>query len=110
MLLLRSRKTGIDMKIINTVVRAYFECIKTNNLVLSYSEVSELLRYSICSILDLQSKGYSRKIEEYSKLVKSEINGVVLDNIPLSSSEDVRMGFLEACVHSMEMSRERVSL
>ena len=89
-----------------------FENAESNNynLVLTYSEVSELLRYSICGILDLKSKGYSKKIEEFSKLVQNNISGIVLDCIPLSSSEDVRMGFLEACVHSMELSRERVGL
>ena len=108
MLFLRSKRTNIDMKVIDTTVRAYFKCLKNNNLELNCSEISELLRYSICSILDLQSKGYSRKIEEYSKLIKNEISGVVLSNISITDSEDRKMGFLEACVHSMEMSRRKV--
>lgn len=96
------------MKFVNEVVKSYFECIRTNNLVLSYSEISELLRYSMCRMLGLQSKGYSRKIEETSKIIVNSLSDLLKNYNIEEMTTEYKSGLLEACVHCMEMSRKQV--
>lgn len=96
------------MKFVNEIVKSYFECIRTNNLVLSCSEISELLRYSMCRMLGLQSKGYSRKIEETSKIIINSLSDLFKSYNINEMTNEYKSGLLEACVHCMEMSRKQV--
>lgn len=108
MIFIKSKKVDINMKFVNDIVKAYFECLRENNLSLSCSEISELLRYSMCKILNLQSKGYSNKIEESSKIVVNSLS-ILLKNYNIDDmTNDYKSGLLEACVHCMEMSRKEV--
>ena len=99
------RKSNVSLKLVDDIVQAYFGCITENNMVMSCSEISELLRHSMCKLLGLQSKGYDKKIEEYSKIVVNNLNGVVDVS---GKSDSYKKGLLEACVHAMEMSRKKV--
>lgn len=108
MIFLKSKKVDVNMKFVDELVRGYFSCLKENSISLNCSEVSELLRYSVCKLLGLQSKGYNDKIEEMSKLVVNSLQGVVSRYSINDMTEEYKTGILEACVHCMEMSRKKV--
>lgn len=108
MVFIKSNKVNINMKFVDEIVKAYFKCIKDSNLSLSCSDISELLRYTMCVLLDLDTKGYSRKIEETSKIIVNSL-GDILNRYNVSEmTDDYKSGLLESCVHCMEMSRKQV--
>lgn len=106
MVLLKNKNKCNDNALVTIIVRKYFEYLRLNKFNLNCDEIAELLRYSMCIALNLSSKGFNTKVEEYgvdcAKSLKSILSGV--DN----KSEDFRQGILEACVHSMQMSLSRV--
>lgn len=108
MVFLKSKKVDVNMKLVDELVRGYFRCLRENSISLNCSEVSELLRYSVCKLLKLQSKGYNNRIEETSKLVVNSLSGVVSRYNIDTMSDEYKTGILEACVHCMEMSRKKV--
>ena len=108
MIFLKSKKVDINMKFVNEIVKSYFSCIRSNNFVLSCSEISELLRYSLCRLLGLKAKGYSSKICSLSDIVVDSLSGL-FNNYNISDlTNEYKSGLLEACVHCMEMSRKQV--
>jgi hypothetical protein len=108
MIIKKTTKVDVNMKLVDEIVRAYFACLKENKLKLSCSEISELMRYSMCKMLNLQSKGYSAKVEECSKLVVNSISCILQRYNVNELSSDYKAGLLEACVHCMELSRKKV--
>lgn len=103
MVLMKSSCSNRDM--VSSIVRSYFGYIRGSNL--TYDEIAELLRYSMCVALDLNSKGFNTRIEESGKECSKYIRNIVQDFDILDKSEDYRQGLLEACVHSMQMSVNR---
>ena len=98
------------MTFVDKIVRAYFKCLKENRLDLTCSEIAELLRYSMCKLLDLQSKGYSERIENLSYTVIDALTPVVDDFNVDDMTFEYKTGLLEACIHAMEMSRKKVEV
>lgn len=108
MIFIKKPKENIDMKLVDDLVRAYFSYLKNLNEPLNYIEISELLRYSICQVLNLPTKGYSETIDKLSHNLQINLKSI-LDSYNLGNvSDDYKKGLLEACVHCMEMSRKRV--
>lgn len=110
MMFFKKSKEDVNMKLVDLIVKSYFACLRSNNIILNYSEISELLRHSMCKLLGLSSNGYSCKIENYSDIV---VNHLVNETKTFNISEmtnDYKKGLLEACVHCMEMSRKRLEL
>ena len=110
MIFIKKTKEDINMKFVDEVVRAYFSCLKSKDFVLSASEISELLRHSMCKLLSLESKGASSKIENYSKFIVNSLCGILKSYNIDEMSDDYKKGLLEACVHCMEMSRKKANL
>lgn len=77
MMLFKKSKEDINMKFVHKIVKAYFECLRNGNFKLNYSEISELLRHSMCKLLGLSSNGYNCKIENYSDIVVNHLDNVV---------------------------------
>lgn len=110
MIFVKKQKENINMKFVDKIVRAYFECLKQYNWDLTCSEISELLRFSMCRVLDLKSKGYSEKIEDLSYSVIDALVPV-LDNFNVNElTFEYKTGLLEACIHAMEMARKKVEV
>ena len=64
----------------------------------------------MCLVLNLQTKGYSTRIEiianSYVKELKPLFKGYNIENRTI----EYKQGVLEACVHCMEMSRKRANV
>lgn len=103
MILLRGSSDNGNM--VSTIVREYFNYVRDRDL--TYEEVAELLRYSMCIALDLSSKGFNTKIESLGVECAKYMRNIVKNFDVVNKSEDFRQGILEACVHSMQMSINR---
>lgn len=110
MIFVKKQKENINMVFVDKIVRSYFKCLKENNWSLTCSEIAELLRFSMCRLLDLRSKGYSEKIENLSYSVIDALTPVVDDFNIDDMTFEYKTGLLEACIHAMEMSRKRVEV
>lgn len=113
MMVIKSKKAQIEKEIYTNIVESYLTYLKSDDYLrttLSAYEVSELLRYSLCDYFNLESKGASIKIENLSECIKQVFRGIQnMDNL-LNKSEDYRKGVLEACIHCLEMSRQKAGV
>lgn len=111
MLFVKKSKTNTNDMYIDALVKGYFDYVKKNTPSnLSGSEVSELLRCSICRLFELETKGYTKRIEDLSEGVVASLDKVARRYNLFAKSKDYKMGLLEACVHCMEMSRKEVGI
>ena len=108
MLFLKRSRVDINMKIVDLIVKEYFTYLKRLNCELNCSEISELLRHSMCRLLNLESNGYSKRISELSKGVCNALRPLILEHKLTNYSDDYRKGILESCVHCMEMAKSKV--
>lgn len=107
MMLLKKAKLDINMKFVNDIVTNYFTILRGSNFQLNCSEISELLRHSMCRLLGLSSNGYTCKIEKYSDIVVESLSDVIKKYNLNEMTDEYKKGLLEACVHCMEMSRKK---
>lgn len=110
MLFIKKSKLDVNMELVDKIVKTYFDIVKSSGLDLSGSEISELLRFTLCRCLSLNTKGYSLKVEKCSEIVYNKLNELLsrydINKLDISK----RQGLLEACVHCLEMSRKRACL
>lgn len=107
-MIVTKKKPKMDMTLIDSLVRSYLEYIKLLNRELTCGEISEIMRYSMCRAQGLDTKGYSKKVEQIGEGASARLYIILEKAGMLNKSLDVKKGLLEACVHCMEMSRKRV--
>lgn len=107
-MVIMSKKQKPPIKPVDTLVHCYLDYVKSLGEELTCSEISEILRYSLCVAQGLETKGYSERVEALGVGATTVLKGVLtqenLDNI----SADMKRGLLEACVLSIESARNRV--
>lgn len=109
MLLFKSAsKTDINTTVFDAVIREYFKVLRELNVALNTQEVSELLRYSVCRALGLQSLGTTTKLQILSDKVYVRLINPLKEQGVYEKSIEYKQGVLEACVHCMEMTRRSV--
>ena len=93
----------------NILMQYYFDYLKENPNTLSYRGLEELLRYSLCTALGLQTSETSYKVREISfKLIQGF--KIKLNELDIyRKSEEYKQGLLEACVHCMKFTLEKVA-
>ena len=98
----------INMMMVDMVIKSYFDFLKTNGVELTYSELTDLLRHSVCVALGLQSKALTERLDSLAE----QVSKVVIEQIPSSLVSDYthndKIKLLEACVHCIELSRKAV--
>lgn len=93
----------------SVIVSVFFDYLMDSKIFAMNSQcVSELLRYSLCVLFDLESKGATEEVEFFSKGCIERLKIVANDLDLFSKSKEYKQGLLEACVHSMEMTRMRL--
>ena len=110
-MLFRASKNKINTALYEEIIRGYFDylrerCVRTYN----GSDLVELMRYSLCIALDLES---DINLDKMLYLATGCINEfkIILNKYEIyKTSTYFRQGVLEACVHGMELSRERAGL
>lgn len=98
---------NIDMSLYKRIVTEYLEYMYTLHINPECKDVCEILRYSLCKVLNLATEC---SVSGYDEVIKGVIN-VLTPLVPeevLTKKEDFRAGVLEACVHCIEFTRERV--
>lgn len=108
MVLIRRVREDVNFDFVNECVRTYLRQIR--GVALTYSEVSELLRHSICVLFDLESRPINERMEQLSKIVVNVLKPVVEKYNMTGKSENYYQGLLEACVHCMELSRKKLGV
>ena len=110
-MLFRTKKVKANMALYEEIVRGYFDYLKKSCVKLtSGKEIVELMRYSLCVALDLDT---DINLDNLMSLSTGCINvfKIILNKYNIvERSIDFRQGVLEACIHGMEMSRERAGL
>lgn len=96
------------MSVIDEYVRAFFA--EVSNLEWTGKEISELFRYSMCKVLNLDTPVAGAKIEAESANVIKVLNPICVRHGFRKSSIEKRQGVLEAGVHCLEMSRKRAGV
>lgn len=110
MFLIKSKKKEVEKEVYNTIVEKYFEYVREYNDTLGAYDMSELLRYSLCKYLGLESKGSKQNIELESDRCINFLRGT-LDSLGLiDKSKEYKSGILEACVHCIELSRKKAGI
>ena len=98
----------INMVMVDKIIKSYFDYLKTNNIDLTYSELTDLLRHSVCIVLGLKSKALTERLD----VLANDIAKIITVHIPYSLmsgfSHNYKVKILEACVHCIELSRKAV--
>lgn len=102
------KRPKIDVTLIDNIVHAHLDYVKNTGIELTCSEISELLRYSLCNALSLPTKGYSERIETIGVGCIGTLSHVLSAYDFANKPLDIRQGLLEACVYSIESARNRV--
>lgn len=104
----KKKRPAVDTTLIDNIVHAHLDYVKSTGQELTCSEISELLRYSLCQALGLPTKGYSERIEALGVQCIRELSKVLISSGFLYKPVNMRQGLLEACVYSIESARNRV--
>lgn len=98
----------MDMRLLESLVHAYLDYIKSTGEALTCSEISEIMRYSMCEALGLETRGYSERVEAIGVGAVLVLKPILTANGADGYSVEVKRGLLEACVISIESARRRV--
>ena len=110
-MLFRVSKNKFNTTLCEEIVRSYFAYLKDRSIrITSSNDIVELMRYSLCVALDLDSDINLEKLLYLSTGCINEFKIVLNKHDILGKSNSFKQGVLEACVHGMEMSRERAGL
>lgn len=102
------RKPKIDTRIIDRLVHEYLDYIKSTEEELTCSEISEIMRYSMCMAQGLETVGYSKRVERLGVGSTNVFKRILNSEGLMNKSVDFKRGLLEACVYSIESARNRV--
>lgn len=95
-------------EIYNAIVMRYFDFLNKEYPSIGLDSISELLRNSLCKYFGLQTKGYTPELEEASDICVQALMPI-FDRYKLNDiTTESKIGLLEACVHCIELSKERV--
>lgn len=72
--------------------------------------MSDLLRHSLCEVLELESTASCEAVQGYVSECSSVIKDVIPDIYLFSSSKVQREALLEACMHCIEMSIKKAEV
>ncbi len=97
-------KKGYQTDVIyKDIVSSYLSYMKETMPNIEPHALSELLRYAMCLLLGLESKGYDSFIEHAVSGVVVELEPVI-DKYGLEyATDEYKRGILEACVHCIEI-------
>lgn len=103
MMILRTGRSSIDL------VRKYLKWVVKNYPSADDKFICELLRYSLCDLLRLETRSANGVVLEVStsciSFLQRDIQRLGILNKPLES----RQAFLESCIHCIEITRKRCS-
>lgn len=102
-----------DVSLVDSLTREYLRfCEKyIKEITVNTGDgIVEMFRYCMCEALDLPSQGYVKLAEKLQQELVSSFKSILSAYGVSHFPEDSRQGVLEACVHSIEMSRERAGL
>ena len=102
------KKPKMNMRLLESLVHAYLDYIKSTGEELTCSEISETMRYSMCVAQGLETRGYSERIERLGVGAVEALKPILRENGADEYSLETKRGLLEACVISIESARNRV--
>ena len=106
MLFVRAKNKDYEV-VYKKILSIYFEFLHRSNLNLTPIGISELLRYALCEALGLESISADPYIAINAFSLVQEFKVVLNFYDIYSKSIDYKQGLLEACIHCIEMSREK---
>ena len=90
------------------IMEVYFDYLNNlDNFCLEPKGISELLRYSLCNVMNLETMYVDTEIKDLSNDLGNKFNSIVNKYNINNNSLDYRRGLLEACVHCIEFSRKQ---
>lgn len=110
MFLIKAKKSNVTQEVYKDIVDSYLSYVSEKKGNLSGYHIVELLRYSLCKYMGLETKGSSENVEKYSDECINHLKPVFNKHSILDKSVDYKKGILEACIHCIEMSRKRAGV
>ena len=107
MMLLKTKKVKEYEDIYKDILSVYFDYLHKKNLNLTPIGISELLRYSLCCALNLNTIASNNYIEDNCYELIQNFKTVLNKYNVYNKSVLYRQGLLEACIHCIEMSRAK---
>ena len=96
--------------IMHRLVSSYLNFIKETVTQLSGVEVVEVFRYSLCSLLGLDSVGFTQGVELTSKAVVSALEPIRLEYALDTWAEERKWGLLTCCMKCMNTVKQRAGV
>ena len=90
------------------VMTVYLEYMKEFNIPIRYT--MELLRYSICVSLDLDTKEASDEVRGFSVSLIKKLRKIFKDFRINSMDIEKRQGILEMCVHTISITLKKAGM
>lgn len=103
MIVTRRSKAAINFKVVDMLVRNYLSLMQ--GISISGTVLSELFRVSICDILGLPYMCNTQEVCRFLGAVKSTLRPIIDTTNLMMATTETKQGYLEACVHCLEMSR-----
>lgn len=102
------KKSHVSSNIYKEIVDSYFCYLKGNKISLNGHEVSELLRYSLCILMELETTIMMDR-EEYVDGCLGVLRPIIDKYHICDQTVEYRQGLLESCVHCIEYARRYVT-
>ena len=107
--LFKKQVKNLNTELYKVIMERYIEYAQKFNFSSAFL-MSDLLRHSLCNVLDLESTASCEAVEGYV----SECSSVLREVIPVTylnnSSKVQKEALLEACVHCIEMSIKKAEV
>lgn len=108
MIVTRRSKAAINFKVVDMLVRSYLRLMR--DITISGTVLSDLFRVALCDMLDLPYMCNSQEVYRFLSAVKANLIPIIdSTNLRMTTSE-TKQGYLEACVHCLEMSRVKAGV
>lgn len=106
---IRKQVKNLNTELYKNIMERYIDYAQKFNFSSSFL-MSDLLRHSLCNVLDLESTASCEAVEGYVDECSSVLRKVIPVTYLNNSSKIQKEALLEACVHCIEMSIKKAEV
>ena len=106
---IRKQVKNLNTELYKNIMERYIDYTQKFNFSSSFL-MSDLLRHSLCNVLDLESIASCKAVEGYVDECSSVLREVIPVTYLNNSSKVQKEALLEACIHCIEMSIKKAEV
>ena len=107
--IIRKNVKNLNTELYKTITGAYIDYAQKFHFSSAFL-MSDLLRHSLCRVLELESKASCKAVEGYVDECVEVLRNVIPKSYIKNANELQREALLEACVHCIEMSIKKADV